>query len=64
MAIITKYLFLPFFILSCKSSQQKGDTFYFGGNITMEDDFPQVDALVVKGGKILFVSSRKEAAPM
>nr|WP_286778776.1 amidohydrolase family protein [Sphingobacterium sp. UBA3519] len=66
MAIITKYLFflLPFFILSCKSSQQKGDTFYFGGNIiTMEDDFPQVDALVVKGGKILFVGSRKEAAP-
>ncbi|OJZ07952.1 amidohydrolase [Sphingobacterium sp. 40-24] len=66
MAIITKYLIilLPFFILSCKSSQQKGDTFYFGGNIiTMEDDFPQVDALVVKGGKILFVGSRKEAGP-
>ena len=64
METMTKYLFFfsLLFILGCKSNQQKGDILYFGGNIiTMEDGVPEVEALVLKGGKILFVGSRKNA---
>ena len=64
MKTMTKYLFflLSIFILGCKSNRQIGDTFYFGGNIiTMEEEFPEVEALVLKAGKIIFAGSRKEA---
>jgi len=64
METMTKYLFFfsLLFILGCKSNQKKGDILYFGGNIiTMEDGVPEVEALVLKGGKILFVGSRKNA---
>jgi len=64
METIKKYLFflLLLFVFACKSNQQKGDILYFGGNIiTMEDKFPEVEALVLKGGKVLFVGSRKNA---
>ncbi|WP_293883244.1 MULTISPECIES: amidohydrolase [unclassified Sphingobacterium] len=56
-------IFLFFLIfLGCKSNQQKGDVVYFGGNIvTMEADFPEVEALVLKESKIIFVGSQKEA---
>ncbi|WP_257090398.1 amidohydrolase family protein [Sphingobacterium sp. E70] len=64
MKSISKYLFflLPIFILGCKSNKDNGDVIYFGGNIiTMEDKFPQVEALVLKGGKIIFVGPRNKA---
>ncbi|MDR0266156.1 MAG: amidohydrolase [Sphingobacterium sp.] len=64
METIKKCLFflLPLFVFACKSNQQKGDILYFGGTIiTMEDAFPEVEAIVLKGGKILFVGSRKNA---
>ncbi|GAA4178092.1 amidohydrolase [Sphingobacterium ginsenosidimutans] len=64
MESILKYLFflLPIFILGCKSNKDNGDVIYFGGNIiTMEDKFPQVEALVLKGGKIIFVGPRNKA---
>ena len=56
-------IFLFFLIfLGCKSNQQKGDVVYFGGNIvTMEEDFPEAEALVLKESKIIFVGSQKEA---
>lgn len=61
---ISKYLFflVPIFILGCKSDKDKGDVIYFGGNIiTMDDEFPQVEALVLKDGKIIFVGTRNKA---
>ncbi len=56
-------IFLFFLIfLGCKSNQQKGDVVYFGVNIvTMEADFPEGEALVLKESKIIFVGSQKEA---
>ncbi|WP_175623451.1 amidohydrolase [Chryseobacterium schmidteae] len=49
------------FISSCQT-QKSADSLYFGGTIlTMEDTSPQVEAVVVKNGKIFFAGSKAEA---
>lgn len=49
-------------ITSCKNEKNDADILYYGGPIlTMEDDNPQVEALAVKDGKILFAGTKKEA---
>ncbi|UUC44082.1 amidohydrolase [Flavobacterium cerinum] len=61
---ISRYLPFLFFILlmNCKSDQNEGDALYFGGTIlTMEDDQPEAEALVVKDGKIIFVGTKEKA---
>jgi predicted amidohydrolase YtcJ len=49
-------------LASCKNVKNDADTLYYGGSIlTMEDTIPQVEALAVKDGKILFAGTKKEA---
>jgi predicted amidohydrolase YtcJ len=49
------------FISSCQT-QKSAESLYFGGTIlTMEDSPPQVEAVVVKNGKIFFAGSKAEA---
>lgn len=49
------------FISSCQT-QKSAESLYFGGTIlTMEDTSPQVEAVVVKNGKIFFAGSKAEA---
>lgn len=49
------------FISSCQS-RKSAESLYFGGTIlTMEDTSPQVEAVVVKNGKIFFTGSKAEA---
>ncbi len=49
------------FISSCQT-QKSAESLYFGGTIlTMEDSSPQVEAVVVKNGKIFFAGSKTEA---
>lgn len=58
--IISNVLLLA--TIGCNSSSKEGDTIYFGGPIlTMEDSRPEVEALVVKDGKIAFVGTKAEA---
>lgn len=60
---ISKYLLFLCctLLLNCKNSNQ-GDAVYFNGTIiTMEDDFPEAEALVVKNGKIIFVGAKNKA---
>lgn len=62
-------LALPLFFLSllgagCQNVDRSGigDSVYWDGTIlTMEDDMPEVEAVVVKEGKILFAGSAAEA---
>lgn len=53
--------------MACKKNNAKtdrADVMYFGGPIlTMETDKPQVEVLLVKKGKILFVGTRADAQP-
>ncbi|SHF64044.1 amidohydrolase [Chryseobacterium vrystaatense] len=51
-------------VISCKSipEKEKADVFYFGGTIlTMEEATPQVEAVALKNGKILFAGTQSEA---
>lgn len=49
------------FISSCQS-RKSAESLYFGGTIlTMEDTSPQVEAVVVKNGKIFFTGSKAES---
>lgn len=49
------------FISSCQS-RKSAESLYFGGTIlTMEDTSPQVEAVVVKNGKIFFAGSKTNA---
>lgn len=49
------------FISSCQT-QKSAESLYFGGTIlTMEDSSPQIEALVVKNGKIFFTGSKADA---
>jgi predicted amidohydrolase YtcJ len=49
-------------LAGCKNVKNDADTLYYGGPIlTMEDTIPQVEALAVKDGKILFAGTKKEA---
>lgn len=49
------------FVTSCQI-QKSAESLYFGGTIlTMEDSSPQVEAVVVKNGKIFFAGSKTEA---
>ncbi|WP_330746201.1 amidohydrolase [Chryseobacterium sp. CP-77] len=57
-------LFLSVSISSChnKIPKEKAEILYFGGPIiTMEDSLPQVEAVAVKDGKILFAGTKSEA---
>ncbi|SUJ25775.1 N-substituted formamide deformylase precursor [Sphingobacterium spiritivorum] len=63
----TIILFPVFFLLifsGCRTSSKKevADILYFGGPIlTMEDDNPEVEAIAVKDGKILFTGTKAAA---
>ncbi|MFP3833734.1 amidohydrolase [Chryseobacterium sp. SIMBA_028] len=49
---------------SCQNRvpQEKADMIYFGGNIlTMEDLSPDVEAIAIKNGKILFTGTKSDA---
>ncbi|WP_164110276.1 MULTISPECIES: amidohydrolase [Sphingobacterium] len=60
LCIISNVLLLT--TIGCNSIPKEGDTIYFGGPIlTMEDSRPEVEALVVKDGKIVFVGEKAEA---
>ncbi|EEI93008.1 hypothetical protein HMPREF0765_1306 [Sphingobacterium spiritivorum ATCC 33300] len=62
--IILFPIFLLLILSGCQTSSKKdiADIIYFGGPIlTMEDDNPEVEAIAVKDGKILF-SGTKAAA--
>ncbi|WP_126972654.1 amidohydrolase [Gynurincola endophyticus] len=51
-----------FLFLNCQTAKDEADVIYVGGTIlTMEDDQPQIEALVVKNGKIIFTGSRNKA---
>jgi len=57
-------IFSGFLMVSCKSRvpEEKGDAIYFGGTIlTMEDTVPEVEAVVLKKGKIFFAGSKSDA---
>ncbi|WP_336702239.1 amidohydrolase [Chryseobacterium indologenes] len=57
-------LFLPVIISSCQNKipQEKAEILYFGGPIiTMEDSSPQIEAVAVKDGKILFAGTKSDA---
>jgi predicted amidohydrolase YtcJ len=46
---------------SCQNQKAAADVVYSGGTIlTMEDDVPQVEALAVKDGKIVFAGSKEK----
>jgi len=56
--------FVLAFVFSCKHTQNQltADAIYYGGPIlTMEDDVPSVEALVIKDGKILYTGTQSEA---
>lgn len=56
--------FILAFVYSCKHTQNQltADAIYYGGPIlTMEDDVPSVEALVIKDGKILYTGTQSEA---
>lgn len=49
-------------LVSCKSTRNQADIIFYGGSIlTMEDNLPEAEALVVKEGKILFVGAKQKA---
>lgn len=55
-------ILLALIITGCKSTKNDADILYYGGPIlTMEDGNPQVEALAIKDGKILFAGTKKEA---
>lgn len=55
-------IFFALIITGCKSTKNDADILYYGGPIlTMEDGNPQVEALAIKDGKILFAGTKKEA---
>ncbi|MFZ4928267.1 amidohydrolase [Chryseobacterium sp. Mn2064] len=57
-------LFLAAAISSCQNRipRENAETIYFGGTIlTMENSPPQVEAVAVKNGKILFAGTKSEA---
>ncbi|MDH5828384.1 amidohydrolase [Sphingobacterium faecium] len=57
-----KIILLFLVITSCKNAKNDADTLYYGGPIlTMEDDNPQVEAIAIKDGKILFAGSKQNA---
>lgn len=57
-----KIILLFLVITSCKNAKNDADTLYYGGPIlTMEDDHPQVEAIAIKDGKILFSGSKQNA---
>lgn len=48
--------------IGCSSSPNQGDTIYYGGPIlTMEDSRPEVEALVVKDGEVVFAGEKADA---
>lgn len=56
--------FVLAFVFSCKHTQNQltADAIYYGGPIlTMEDDVPSVEALVIKDRKILYTGTQSEA---
>ncbi|AZA54787.1 amidohydrolase [Chryseobacterium sp. G0201] len=59
------YLILSVLFISSFQTRiptEKAEILYFGGPIlTMEDQAPQAEALVIKNGKILFVGKKSEA---
>lgn len=57
-----KYILLFLIITSCHDVKNEADKIFYGGPIlTMEDDYPQVEALAVKEGKIIFTGTKKDA---
>ena len=57
-------IFLSAIISSCQNKipKEKAEILYFGGLIiTMEDSSPQVEAVAVKDGKILFAGTKSDA---
>ncbi|MEG0926650.1 amidohydrolase [Chryseobacterium sp.] len=57
-------LLLTITMSSCQNKipQEKADSIYFGGSIlTMEDASPNVEAVAIKNGKILFTGTRSDA---
>ncbi|UIR55622.1 amidohydrolase [Sphingobacterium sp. SRCM116780] len=58
----SKLILFLLILTSCKNVKEKADIIYYGGPIlTMEDRTPQVEALAVKDGKILFAGDKKQA---
>lgn len=56
------YLSISALLISSCQSRKSAESLYFGGTIlTMEDTSPQVEAVVVKNGKIFFTGSKAEA---
>ncbi|AZA76352.1 amidohydrolase [Chryseobacterium sp. G0186] len=60
-------LYLLFFTISMgscqnRAPQEKADIIYFGGSIlTMEDLSPNIEAVAIKNGKILFAGTKSDA---
>lgn len=48
-------------LYGCSNPKETADTVFMGTVLTMEDTFPEAEALAVKDGKILYVGSREEA---
>lgn len=64
MKVLIYLILSALFISSCQTRipTEKAEILYFGGSIlTMEDQAPQAEALVIKNGKILFVGKKSEA---
>jgi predicted amidohydrolase YtcJ len=62
--IIYIHLLFAILIAGCqsKTARTKADVIYFGGSIlTMEDANPQVEALAIKDGKIIFTGTQSDA---
>lgn len=56
------YLSISALLISSCQSRKSAESLYFGGTIlTMEDTSPQVEAVVVKNGKIFFAGSKTNA---
>lgn len=59
---ILLYLSISALFISGCQAQKSAESLYFGGTIlTMEDSSPQIEALIVKNGKIFFVGSKTDA---
>ena len=57
------FLIIALLSASCITKKESSDTIYYGGDIiTMNGDMPDyAEAIVISGGKILFVGSKEEA---
>ncbi|WP_073331299.1 amidohydrolase [Chryseobacterium carnipullorum] len=64
MRVLIYLVFSAFLMVNCQNRmpKEKADVLYFGGTIlTMEDATPEVEAIALKNGKILFAGTQAEA---